>query len=234
MLAGEIYPFILRNPVSASTHLLWSIWGAYLTAIFWRLARGDRLRQHSLAIFGASICILYGASGIYHAVQVEERLLSIFRRLDHSAIYVLIAGTYTPVFAVFLSGRWRVAMLSIMWALAAIGIACKWLVSDPPYPMTVGLYVALGWVGVLPIGHLIRRFGWEAMGLGVAGGLLYTAGGVIDALRWPVVIPGVFGWHEMLHVLDMGGTLAHVAFVFRYVLPLHPAPAVPLIIRQAA
>jgi hemolysin III len=79
-------------------------------------------------------------------------------------------------------------------------------------------------VGLLPVGELIRAVGWKAMAVGLVGGVLYTAGGILDALEWPVIIPGVFGWHETLHVLDMGGTLVHVYFVFRYVLPFPAGP----------
>jgi hemolysin III len=141
---GEIYPFVFRNPVSASTHLLWAFWGVYLTGLLWKLTRGDRARQVSLACFGASVCVLYAASATYHAVRGDARVIQFLRLVDHSAIYVLIAGTYTPIFAVLLRGRLRLTMLALVWGLAAAGIACKWLLTLPPYHVTVGLYVA-GW-----------------------------------------------------------------------------------------
>jgi hemolysin III len=235
MSPGEIYPvLVFRNPVSAGTHLLWCLWGIYLTALLWRLTRGDRTRQLSVAIFGLCVCLLYGASGTYHSLRVDprtdfrvtQRVLDYFRLLDHSAIYLLIAGTYTPVFAVLLRGRLRTVMLALVWGLAAVGIACKWLLTAPPYGVTVGIYIGMGWTGLLPLYYLVKAVGWRAMGIGLLGGVLYTAGGVFDAIRWPVIIPGVIGWHEVLHVLDMGGTLAHVFFIFRYVIPFQGKPAV--------
>jgi hemolysin III len=219
-MGEEIKSFVLRNPVSAGTHLLWCAWAVYVTGLLWRLCRGDRLRRWSVGCFGLSMVLLYGASGAYHAIPAgAPTLISYCRKLDHSAIYVLIAGTYTPVFAVLLRGRRRLVLLSLVWTLAAAGIASKWLLPWPPYGLTVGLYVGMGWVGVFAVQPLVRAVGLRGMGLALVGGLLYTAGGVCDAVQWPVLYPGVVGAHEVLHVLDMGGTLTHVVFVVRYILP---------------
>jgi hemolysin III len=215
----EIVSFVFRNPVSAGTHLLWCILGVYVTALLWRLSRGDRLRQLSTGAFGLSMVLLYGASGAYHAVPRWEPLLPYLQKLDHSAIYVLIAGTYTPVFAVLLSGRLRLGLLALVWGLAGAGILAKWLLPWPPYGLTVSLYVVMGWIGLLPIVPLIRTVGVQAMVWGLLGGVLYTFGGVCDAVKWPTLLPGVIGSHEVLHLADMGGTLIHVFFVVRYVLP---------------
>ncbi len=216
----DIQAFILRNPVSAATHLLWCLWAVYATALLWRLARGDRRRQLAVGCFGLSMVLLYAASGTYHAVPAAaSRLVEYLRRLDHSMIYVLIAGTHTPVFAVLLRGRLRIVCLIAIWALAAIGVACKWLLPWPPYWAAVALYIAMGWFCVLTIVPLVRAIGLRGMGMALAGGILYMAGGICDACHWPVLLPGVFGPHEVLHVFDMGGTLVHVFFVARYILP---------------
>jgi hemolysin III len=220
MARDEIISFIFRNPVSASTHLLWCVLGVYITALLWRLSRGDRVRQLSTGAFGLSMVLLYGASAAYHAVPREAPLLMKYlQRLDHSAIYVLIAGTYTPVFAVLLRGQLRVVLLSLVWGLAGVGIAAKWLLPWPPYWLTVSLYISIGWIGMLPLWQLIRAVGVQAMLWGLLGGVLYTFGGVCDAAKWPILLPGVVGYHEVLHLSDMGGTLIHVFFVIRYVLP---------------
>jgi hemolysin III len=216
----EIRAFILRQPVSALTHLLWSIWGIYATAILWRLSRGDRLRQFAVGCFGFSLVLLYAASGIYHAVPASApQTIAWLRRIDQSLIYVLIAGTYTPVFAVLLTGRLRLTLLAMTWGLAAVGIACNWLLPQPPYAVTVGFYLAIGWLGLVPIVPLVRAVGVRGMAVGIVGGLFYTLGAICDAIRWPVLYPGVVGSHEVFHVLDMGGTLTHVWFMLRYVVP---------------
>jgi hemolysin III len=222
MPATAITPFVFRNPVSAATHLFWCLWACFFTLLLWKLARGDRGRQISVATFGLSMVLLFGASGAYHAVRAQESTLRYFRLADHSAIFVLIAGTYTPIFALLLRGRSRVGMLVVMWGLAAAGIASKWLMAAPPYAVTVGLYVAMGWFGLLPVGHLRRALGWRGLGWGLLGSGLYTLGGVADVVGWPVVWPHVFGTHELLHVLDMAASLAHVWFIVAYVLPYRP------------
>ena len=216
----EVSPFVFRNPVSAGTHLLWCLWAVFVTGLLWRLARGDRLRQLSVGCFGLSMVVLYAASGTYHAIPARfPALVQFFQRVDHSAIYVLIAGTYTPVFAVLLRGPTRWWMLGLIWGIAAAGVACKWLLPWPPYGLTVGLYIGMGWVGVVTVYPLVQAVGVRGSALGLLGGLLYMAGGVCDAACWPVVLPYVVGPHEILHVLDMGATLIHVFFVMRYVLP---------------
>ncbi len=219
MPPDEIVSFLFRHPVSAGTHLLWCVLGIYITGLLWRLSRGDRLRQLSTGAFGLSMVLLYGASAAYHAVPGQEPLLPYLRKLDHSAIYVLIAGTYTPVFAVLLSGRLRLVLLALVWGLAGVGIAAKWLLPWPPYGLTVSLYVAIGWIGLVPAWQLVRAVGVPAMLWGLLGGVLYTFGGICDAAQWPILLPGVIGYHEVLHLADMGGTLVHVFFIVRYVLP---------------
>jgi hemolysin III len=230
MGAREILQCPLRDPVSAATHLFWCVPAFFFTALLLRLARGDRLRWWSVACFGASMCLLYAASGTYHALRVTPRVLEFFRLLDHSAIYVLIAGTYTPVFAVLLRGPLRAWLLGLVWGLALVGIACKWLLPIPVYSITVGLYLALGYIGVIPMVQLVRAVGLRGMAWGVAGGLLYSVGAVFDVVGWPVFYPGVFGTHEVEHVLDMGGTLIHVVFIVRYVLPFRgPVPVAAVV-----
>jgi hemolysin III len=222
---GEsIAPFVFRHPLSAGLHLFWALWSAYAAAILWRLARGDRTRQWSVGVFGFSMVLLYTASGMYHAVSEERpRLLQTFRLLDHSAIYVLIAGTYTPIFVVLLQNPLRVVLLTVIWALALAGVACKWLLPLPPHALTVGLYLAMGWVGLVPVVPLTKALGWRGMFWGLLGGLFYTLGGACELLRWPVLVPGVVSYHEVLHVFDMAGTLTHVYFISRYVLPFRRA-----------
>jgi hemolysin III len=210
----------LRNPVSAATHLVWFVGALFITLLLWRLTRGDRLRRWSVLTFGLSMCLLYAASGTYHAIRCNPGLLQYFRLIDHSAVYVLIAGTYTPVFAVVLRGRLRVLLLSLVWLLAGLGIAAKWSLTAPPHPVTVGFFIALGWIGLVPIVSLIRAIGLIGMGWALAGGLLYTTGAIFDVVNWPVIIPRVVGAHEVVHVMDMGATLIHVYFVVRFVLPV--------------
>jgi hemolysin III len=222
MPATEATAFVFRNPVSAGTHLLWCAFSFFATAMLWRLAHGDRRRQFYAGCFGLSMVLLYGASGTYHALCIEESALKYFRLLDHSAIYVLIAGTYTPICALVMDRPWRTVVLALQWTLALIGISCKWLLPAPPYGVTVGLYVAMGWVGLVPLPLLLRALGWRGMSWVFAGGLLYTLGGICDAFNWPTLLPGIITPHEVLHVCDMAATTMHVYFVARFVIPYRP------------
>jgi hemolysin III len=218
----------LRDPVAALTHLLGFVAAVYFTALFWRLARADRGRRLSVLCFGLSMCLLYGASSAYHAVLRPQALIDFFRRLDHSAIYVLIAGTYTPIYAVLLRGGTRARMLALMWGLAAAGILCKWLLPIGAYELSVALYVGMGWAGLLSVVALVRAAGLKAIALGTLGGVFYTIGAVCDALRWPVLYPGYVRPHEVLHIFDLFGTFVHVIFMVRYVLPFGRPAAAPL------
>jgi hemolysin III len=211
----------LRDPVSSLTHLLTSLFGVYVTLLLCRLTREDRAKRLSLAIFGACIVALYAASGVYHAIPLpwSSPTLGIFRRLDHSAIYLLIAGTYTPVFTVLFLGQRRQFYLTLIWLLAGTGIAAKWLLPSTPLRVSVALYLALGWIGVVPVAGLIRAVGWRGMAWGLLGGLFYTAGAVCELTHWPVLIPGVVQWHEVFHLCDMAGTAVHVGFMVRFVVP---------------
>jgi hemolysin III len=216
---SAIASYGLRDPVAAGSHLLACAWALFTTLLLWRMTAGDRLRRVSVACFGVSMVLLYGASGLYHSLTLPAQQLHWFRLFDHSCIYVLIAGTYTPIFAILLRGRMRIVCLSAVWLLAAVGIACKWLLPLPPYGLTVGLYLAVGWNGVVALRPLLRALGTRGMAWGLAGGLFYTAGGIADALHWPVLWPHIVGSHELVHMFDIGGTLTHVILVVRYILP---------------
>lgn len=211
---------LLREPVSSVTHLCWALVALYLTAIFYRLTPHEFKRRWSLLCFGISMVLLYTSSGIYHAVSSENpKTLHIFRLIDHSMIYVLIAGTFTPIVVLVLKEPGRTLFFCLIWLAAIIGILCKWLFTAPPYPVTVSLYVAMGWIGILPIRSMIRAIGWQGMRWGLLGGILYTVGGIIDACKWPVLIPHVFGSHEIMHLFDILATGIHVYFVLHFILP---------------
>ncbi|MFL5327814.1 MAG: hemolysin III family protein [Gemmataceae bacterium] len=233
-----------RDPVSSLTHLGTSVFAIFVTLILWRLAGGDRTKRLSLLVFGLSAVVLYAASGTYHGIALprSSTTVDMFRRLDHTAIYLLIAGTYTPIFAVLLRGRRRVILLSLVWLLATVGMISKWVMSIAVDRWTVSLYLALGWLSVLAARDLIRAVGWRGFSWTALGGLSYTLGAACELTRWPVIVPGVVGWHEVCHIFDMVGTALHVVFMIRCVVPyqsyeaqsqgLNPSP--PQLLRKSA
>jgi hemolysin III len=211
----------LRDPVSSMTHLAACLFGAFGTLLLWRLAR-DRGRRTQIAVlvFGVSAILLYGASATYHALRLSPDRLHFYQLLDHSAIYVLIAGTYTPAFYVLLPDRLsRRLLLGGIWTLALAGIVLKWTLPEVPYWLTVGLYLGMGWIGVLTVVELFRAVGVRGMAWGLWGGLAYTIGGLADLFQWPRVMPGLFGFHEVFHLFAMGGTFCHFIFMVRHVIP---------------
>ena len=178
---------------------------------------------------------LYLSSSLFHGVpftaahnQVEFRF---FQRLDQSAIYVLIAGTNTPLLATLLAGRWRKWCLSGMWALASIGTAALWLLPKAPHEVIVVICLAMGWLGLLPLRHYYRAVGWQAMNWIWAGCALYTAGALCELAEWPVftVSPVRFGFHETFHLISAAASAAFFLFILRYVIPYRgAAPIAPL------
>ena len=218
----------LRDPVSSGTHAFACLWSIFAALILIRLCRGDRRKQVAVAVFGASLVFLYAASALYHAVQVPPEKLVYFLNLDHSAIYLLIAGTHTPVFAVLLGRPLRRHLLAVMWGMAAGGVACAWLLPQPPYWLTVGLFIGMGWTGLSAIVPLLRAVRVRDFLWVFYGGLAYTMGAVLDVLNWPVLFPHFVGPHELFHVLVMAGTFCHFVFMVRAVVTYRycPAPAV--------
>jgi hemolysin III len=169
-----------------------------------------------LAVYVGGLCTMLGISALYHRGRWRGRGLAVMRRLDHSAIYLAIAGTYTPVAAICLSGWARPAVLAVVWAAAAIGITLQWLPLRPPRALTAALYVGVGWAALLVLPQLFRGIGAVGFSLVFAGGVVYTLGAVVFATRRPDPWPRVFGFHEVFHALTLvaaGLQLAAIAFI---------------------
>ncbi len=209
----------LRDPFSAATHFAAGVWAVFGMLVLRRLSRGNRRKRHSLVCYGLTMAFAYAASALYHALPLPREQLEYLRLLDHTGIYLFIAGTYTPVLRVLMPNGFGKTLLTVIWLEAVIGVVLKWLVPLAPYPLTVSVYIAIGWTGVLAFVELIRLLGFRAMGWGLAGGLCYTIGAILDALKWPVVYPGLVGHHEVFHLLVIAGTFCHFTFIMRYVVP---------------
>jgi hemolysin III len=211
MPTDPIQPFLFRHPVSAGTHLLFCAWAIYATALLRRLCASDRLRRASVTVFGASVVLLYASSGLYHAIPAgHPDLIHLFLRLDLASIHLLIAGTCTPVFAILLRGLMRLLLLVLNWALAeaAVALFLPRLSSSPP----LALYVVQAACAFIPAVVLARSVGSRGMALLIGGTLVYLFGTICDLRRWPVLVPGAIGPHEVLHVCDMIGTSCPLGF----------------------
>jgi hemolysin III len=170
-------------------------------------------------VYAGAVSALLGTSALYHRVTWRPSVRRWMRRLDHSMIFVLIAGTYTPVAVLALSGPLARAVLIAVWAGAAAGVAFKLVWIEAPKWLFALVYVALGWVAVAVFGELPATIGWLGVAGIAAGGVLYTAGAAIYASERPNPWPKVFGYHEIFHVLVVMAAALHYAVIAFAVLP---------------
>ncbi len=175
----------------------------------------------SALVFALSVTAMLGASALYHLVTWSPGVRPWMRRLDHAGIYALIAGTYTPFGLLVLSGNWSVVVLAIVWSGAIAGVALKLFWVDAPKWLSAVIGIALGWVGIVAFPQILDELGLTPALLLLAGGLAYTAGAVIYALRRPDPFPEVFGYHELFHAFVLAAVASHYAAVAFYVLPEH-------------
>ena len=212
--------------VSSTTHLFTAAWAAYATLILIRITRGHGPGRWAVGFFGLSMVLLYLASGTFHGARLyTQETDRFFQRLDKSAIFLLIAGSYVPVFVYLLRGHWRRWALGAMLGTAVAGIATLWLLPDLPHPHLVGVYVAMGVIGFVTIPKIVAVAGWSGIGWIFAVATTYLGGAIIEVVKWPVLVPGWVGPHEILHVADVLGTAAMFIFVTRYVIRQPPLTA---------
>lgn len=205
---------IFKDPVSAWTHFV-GFWAAVAAAsVLVGLAAHDVVKATSMAIYGGALAGLFLASSVYHFFDLGERGNRWLRRLDHVAIFLLIAGTYVPILVHYLDGTWRVALLAVVGGLAAAGVILKLLWIDCPDWLGTGLYLGLGWLVVIPAHRILPQLSAGALAWLVVGGLAYTVGAVVFASRWPDPWPDRFGHHEIWHFFVLAGAGSHFAFVY--------------------
>ena len=183
------------------------------------LAASDGRARLAASIYAGAVSALLGTSALYHRVTWRPTARRWMRRLDHSMIFVLIAGTYTPVALLALHGSLATAILIVLWAGALGGVVFKLLWIDAPKWLFAGVYVALGAVTAAVIGELPAAIGWLGLAGLVTGGLLYTIGAVVYATQRPDPSPKVFGYHEVFHALVIAAAALHYAVIAFAVLP---------------
>ena len=213
--------FKLREPISSITHLIGgglSILALVLLIVKQVLAPSINYNLFvSTIIFGASMILLYFTSGIYHAISAKkEKLVLYMRKLDHSMIYVLIAGSYSPFCLYVLPRKTGIPVFVILWLIAIVGILMKILWINMPRILSSALYIGMGWVAIFVIKDLYINLVGPAFFLLVLGGLLYTIGGVIYAIKRPNIKN--LNFHDIFHIFIMLGSLAHFLLVFLFLI----------------
>ncbi len=208
----------VREPVSGFTHLgaaIASVVGTVFLIIY-AIGIGTPYHIVGYSIFGASLILLYTASSLYHLLPVSPEAIKVLRKIDHTMIYVLIAGTYTPICLVPLKGAFGLGFLIGIWTLALLGIILKLVWFNAPRWLYTSFYLILGWLAVIVVYPLYKTIPAAGIWLLISGGLAYTLGAVIYATKWPFKDSKVFGFHEIFHIFIIIGSLFHFFFVLKY------------------
>jgi hemolysin III len=203
----------LREPVNSLTH--WAGAALALIGLIALLIVGwdTPAKVISLAVYGISLIAMFSASATYHMVRVRDRALEIFRKIDHSAIYLLIAGTYTPFCVNAFEGFWKWGMLIIVWSLALTGIIVKVFYIRAPRWLNAGIYLLMGWLAVGAAGQMLAALPAWVLGWLIAGGVIYTLGAIVYVTKIFNFKPGTFGFHEMWHIFVLLAAAAHYVAV---------------------
>ena len=209
----------IKEPGSAITHFIGMIMPIIAAIpLLYRAAREpSKLYIVSLTIYAASLILLYAASTTYHTFDISEKVNTVLKKIDHMMISVLIAGSYTPICLLVLGGRTGIILLAIVWSFAIAGILIKaFWVYCPKWVSSV-LYIGMGWTCVLAFTQLLNSLSPAAFVWLLAGGIIYTVGGVIYALKLPIFNNKhkYFGSHEIFHLFVMGGSLCHMILMFQ-------------------
>ena len=215
-------PYDGLRPWSAITHGIGAVLAVFATILLLvQTVRtgGDAWKLVSFSIYGLTMTALYTASTLYHCVNTSVRGRIALRKYDHSAIYFLIAGTYTPVCLTALRGPWGWSLFGVIWALAIAGLVMSLTWINCPRKVTSTIYIAMGWLAVIAVYPLIVTLGVEGILWLLTGGVLYTIGGVLYALKWPGRDNPRFGCHEVFHVFIVLGSIAHFMMVYQVLLP---------------
>ena len=216
------------DPISSLSHLAGALICLGLTFPLLRRAGGHGGRIVFLGVFAFSCVLLLSMSGVYHLLPLGGTTRAVFLRLDHGAIFVLIAGSFTPIHGILFTGLGRWVPLLLIWAAAIAALTLKTVFfEDLPLWLGLSLYLGLGWLGLASGGVLWYRYGTAFIRPLLLGGLAYTAGAVLEFLDWPTVIPGVLGPHELFHLAVLAGVGLHWAFIFRFAggaVPSHTRP----------
>lgn len=212
----------LKDPGSAITHFIGMLMAIFAAVpLLIKAAREpDHIYLVSLSIYALSLILLYAASTTYHTFDLSERANTILKKIDHMMIFVLIAGSYTPICLITLKGRTGTILLALVWGIAIVGIILKaFWVFCPKWVSSV-LYIGMGWTCVLAFTQILNALSPAAFGWLLAGGIIYTIGGVIYALKLPIFNNRHknFGSHEIFHLFVMGGSMCHFIVMYAFVL----------------
>jgi hemolysin III len=166
-------------------------------------------------IYGLSIVFLFSASSLYHAFKKEENEVSFWRRMDRTAIFFMIAGTYTPICYFCLEGHWRWTMIALQWGMVGFGVCTQIFFPKAHRGFYAAIYLVMGWLAVFPMRQILTNMSLSQKTLMITGGIAFTLGGVIYAVKRPRLVPGVFSFHELFHIMVLVGGALHYGMIYR-------------------
>ncbi len=214
----EITPWLgFHEPFSSLSHLLGAL--VALVSCFYLIhkGRGNGARITSLVIFSFSVVFLYSMSGVYHLLPRDGAAREVLQRLDHAGIWVLIAGTFTPIHIILFRKAWRWAILLFVWVIAITGLVLEVVFfTDFPEWLILSLFLGLGWMGALTGYKFRSSFHGESLLFFILVGGSYFVGAVIDFIQLPIILPGVIAAHELFHVFVILGTFCHWCFIYQW------------------
>ena len=211
----------VKDPGSALTHFIGMVLAVLAAAplLIKAAFHADRLHVAALAVFIVSMILLYTASTVYHTFDISEQANRLLRKIDHMMIFILIAGTYTPICLIVLGNPDGYRLLALVWGIAAAGILVNALWINCPKWFSSAIYISMGWICVTAFRQIVHALTPGAFGWLLAGGIIYTAGGIIYALKLPLFNSRHknFGSHEIFHLFVMGGSFCHYMVMYGYV-----------------
>jgi hemolysin III len=212
-----VIPF--RDPVSGLTHMIAALLAVLATVLLILRVSSPAMPWHivTFSIFGGGMILLYTASTLYHWLPVSEAGVRFLRRVDHSMIFFYIAATYTPICLIPLRGPWGWSLFGVIWGLALAGIVMKIFWLHAPRWLSTAIYLAMGWMALVGVYPLVMNLSIAALAWLAGGGLVYSAGAVIYALKRPDPWPGRFGFHEIFHLFVIGGSFCHFVVMYWFI-----------------
>jgi hemolysin III len=210
----------MHHPVRGFLHgtaAVLSVAGAIVLAA---QTAADLPRMLTMIVFGGSMVALYTTSTLYHSIPWKERWKKRMQRFDHSMIFLLVAGTYTPIAFNVLTGTWKWTTLGVVWGIAGFGILQKMFFPKVRNWLSITLYMVMGWFALIPVGELFERLPPEAMALLIVGGACYSVGMILLVAKRPRLVPRIFSYHEVFHVLVISGSFLHFMMILIHVAPI--------------
>ncbi len=204
----------IQEPFSCLSHFTGALAGLVGTFYLFSTVSQNTPLITVCLIYGLSVIFLFSTSALYHAFKKEENSDSILRRLDHLAIFFMIAGTYTPVTYCYLPLNWFIFVMIVQWSLVVTGFFIIIFFMNAPRILSTGIYLAMGWFALVPVGKMLSTLPKTALFYLFAGAIAYTAGAIIYYLKKPDPVPGRFGFHEIFHIFILLGSVLHFIMVF--------------------